>query len=103
MDAMLGVLLKDVWSTMTASQHIRCIQSLGHLSVQLWKLSFPSYGSLYLRNSSPLGAVPLDDTFSIGPLCASHLWGHGSLETPNVDTSNVSLGPCKYLRASNRG
>jgi hypothetical protein len=97
MDEMPGVLLKDIWNTMTASQHIQCIQSLGHLSVQVWQLSFPSYGSLYLNTSSPTNAVPLDATFSIGPFCASHHWDHGSLVRLDVNKATDIPGPCKYL------
>lgn len=93
MNAMPGVPLKDVWNIMTTSQHIRCIQAMSRLNVQLWRLDFPCYGSLYLSSKSPHDAVSLDDTYSIGPLCASHLWGHDSLEEPSLNNPSDPLGP----------
>lgn len=96
MDAMPGVLLKDIWNAMTASQHIRCIQSLGYLSRELCSLNFPHYGSLYLSTDRPQGAISLDDKFCIGPLCARQHWGYGIIPRPlNVKAPIGSLGPCK--------
>ncbi|KAK5115920.1 hypothetical protein LTR62_000376 [Meristemomyces frigidus] len=99
MDEVPGVLLKDVWNNMKASQHIQCIRSLGELSVQLWTLSFPSFGSLYFYTSSPSNAVRLDDTFSIGPLCAPHHWDCGTKDKFNVNTFTSSPGPWHSLEA----
>ncbi|WPG98766.1 Hypothetical protein R9X50_00156200 [Acrodontium crateriforme] len=99
MDAMPGVLLKDVWNTMTASQHIRCIQSLGYLTKELCSLDFPHYGSLYLNADRPKGAIILNDTYCIGPLCARQHWGYGIPKPSNVETPVRDRGPWKDVDA----
>ena len=46
MNEIPGALLKDVWNTMTASQHITCIQSIALLIKELCAVDVPHYGSL---------------------------------------------------------
>ncbi|CAK1366672.1 hypothetical protein CB0940_10065 [Cercospora beticola] len=81
-EAAHGVLLKDVWNSMSAEQRLACIQSIGLHCRELSLLQFPMLGALYLTSSAPVNAVKFDDDFSIGPLTASYHWGHG-LESAN--------------------
>jgi len=57
MSEMPGVLLKDVWNGMTASQHIKCIQSIARLIKQLCAIRLPCYGSIYHASGAIEDAV----------------------------------------------
>ncbi|PPJ59924.1 hypothetical protein CBER1_11384 [Cercospora berteroae] len=81
-EAAHGVLLKDVWNSMSAEQRLACIQSIGLHCRELSLLQFPMLGALYLTSTAPPNAVKIDDYFSIGPLTASYHWG-GGLESAN--------------------
>jgi len=94
MDAMPGVVLKDVWNGMKVSQHLECIKTLGYMSKELASLKFPHYGSLYLNTDRPQGAISLYDKFCIGPLCVRQHWGYP--EPLSVEAHIGSQGPCQY-------
>lgn len=73
MESIPGVPLKDVWNTMSASQHIRCIESIGKLTKQLCQYKFTEYGSLFMVDFTPKGSKPLQTEHSVvlGP---THTW-----------------------------
>lgn len=73
MESIPGVPLKDVWNTMSASQHIRCIESIGKLTKQLCQYKFIEYGSLFMKDYAPQGSQSLQTQHSIvlGP---THTW-----------------------------
>ena len=52
-----GVSLRDKWNTMSGSQQIACIGSLGRLMRELSSLNFPAYGSLYFHKDQPENSV----------------------------------------------
>ncbi|RMZ80747.1 hypothetical protein DV738_g2621, partial [Chaetothyriales sp. CBS 135597] len=91
MESVPGVLLKDVWNTMSASQHIRCIQSIGKLTKQLCLHKFTEYGSLFMKNYAPQGSQSLQTEHSVvlGP---THTW------LPDGVLPLESDGPTQSLR-----
>ncbi|KAF2150526.1 hypothetical protein K461DRAFT_269966 [Myriangium duriaei CBS 260.36] len=94
MEEMPGVLLGHVWNNMTPSQHLDCIKSIGYLTGQLCDIDFPYYGSLYLNTRNSPNALPLDETFAIGPLTAQQHW-----ENSNPEMAPTGRGPWHDLQS----
>jgi hypothetical protein len=95
-EAVPGVLLKDVWSQMTGLQHIQCIQSIGKVAKELCSLIFTELGSLYFNDPDrPVGAIPLDETYCIGPNCARQHWGYDEDKAVRSNILEGRQGPCK--------
>ncbi|THX69793.1 hypothetical protein D6D08_05922 [Aureobasidium pullulans] len=81
MEAAPGVPLNDLWGQMTNLQHIECIESIGRITKELCSLKFANFGSLYFNGlDRPVGAVPLDEKYCIGPNCARQHWGYGQVK-----------------------
>lgn len=91
-----GVLLKDVWNTMTASQHIKCIESIAYLVKKLSAVDVPCYGSLYNSTDGPDGLLDFETHYGIGPLCKTHLHENEVAQTDGLGGKNESLGPCAF-------
>jgi hypothetical protein len=97
MNEIQGVLLKDVWNTMTASQHIKCIESIAHLVKDLCAVDIPYHGSLYNLADEQDHLLAFETGFAVGPLCKAHhhaneLIGIGH----SVDSTQGCFGPCAF-------
>jgi hypothetical protein len=91
-----GVLLKDVWNTMTASQHITCIRSITFLVKELCAVEISYYGSLYSRTNGQDDLLAFDTHYGIGPLCKAHHRADKLAQTENLRTPDKSFGPCAF-------
>jgi hypothetical protein len=102
MNEIQGVLLKDVWNTMTASQHIKCIESIAHLVKELCAVNIPYFGSLYSSTDEQDGLLALGRHYGIGPLCKAHYHVNEVVQTgDSSDSTQGRFGPCAlhpYLR-----
>lgn len=96
MDEIPGVLLKDVWNTMPASQHIKCIQSIARMIRELCSVNIPYYGSIYHSTEELEGVLHFHDRYDIGPLCGPRQCANELAQAGNVKEPTKSLGPCKY-------
>ena len=96
MNEVPGVLLKDVWNTMTASQHITCIQSIALLIEELCAVDVPHYGSLYSPADGQTGLLALDTHYAIGPLCKAHHHANQLGQTDDLRNPNENFGPCAF-------
>ena len=90
-----GVLLKDVWNTMTASQHIKCIQSIARHVQELCKIQIPYYGSIYHHIMGYEDGLHINHRFVIGPFCGTRECSKESTHINTSDERTSSFGPCK--------
>lgn len=96
MEAAPGVPLNDLWGQMTNLQHIECIESIGRIAKELCSLEFANFGSLYFNGPDrPVGAVPLDEQYCIGPNCARQHWGYGQVKHTQSTVLEGRQGPCE--------
>jgi len=105
MDAVPGVALNAVWGQMSGVQHLQCIQSISKVAQALCRLDFPAFGSLYFNTADrPTRALPLDDKYCLGPVCAPQHWGLGVGKSGIRKEGGEFLGPCtsdrRCLKAS---
>ena len=96
MNEIPGVLLTDVWKTMTASQHITCIQSIALLIKELCAIDVPYCGSLYSLTDGRDDLLAFDTHYGIGPLCKAHHHADQLAQTSDIRTPNKNLGPCAF-------
>ncbi|KAI6901118.1 hypothetical protein KC334_g8287, partial [Hortaea werneckii] len=94
MEHVSGVALKDIWGQMTELQHILIIESVGKLVKELCALDFGALGSLYLNTADkPLGTLPVDEEYCVGPHCGRHLWGYHDDHTTKAAVPTGLQGP----------
>lgn len=79
-----GVLLKDVWNGMTASQHIKCMQSITRLIKQLCAIRLSCYGTIYHTSEAIGDAVHIHDHYVIGLVAKKHQAVKASFQTASV-------------------
>jgi hypothetical protein len=91
-----GVLLKDVWNTMTASQHITCIRSIAFLVKELCAIDIPHYGSLYSLTDGQGDLLAFDTRYGVGPFCKAHHHTNKLAQIEDPKTLDKSLGPCAF-------
>lgn len=85
MEKVRGVALSDTWEAMNTLEHYKIIDQVVQMDKELSNISFPAYGSLYLRDSLPATCrqYPLppeldpEGPFCIGPSCKQNWW-HGN-------------------------
>jgi hypothetical protein len=103
MNEIPGVLLKDVWNTMTASQHITCIQSIAHLVKELCAVDIPYYGSLYSPTGENDDLLAFETDYGIGPLCKPHHSAGELVQSDDTKDPTKNFGPCTlYLSLENQ-
>lgn len=97
MEHVPGVQLLQKWHTMNGVEHLDLIQAVGKIMKQLGALSFPAYGSLYLRNASlaPAEKIDLPGDYSIGPYCSTTYWDCSADESKYYLHRPANRGPCK--------
>ena len=96
MNEIPGVLLKDVWNTMTASQHITCIQSIALLIKEFCAVEIPHYGSLYNLADGQADLLALKNHYAIGPLGKAHHHANKLVQTDDLRNPNENFGPCAF-------
>ena len=89
-------LVKDVWNCMTASQHIKCIQSIGHIVQQLCAIHLPCYGSIYHATDAIKGAVCINECYVIGPLAPKHQDMRRLFQNTSVGRYETRSGPYEF-------
>jgi len=99
MNEIPGVLLKDVWNTMTASQHITCIQSIAHLVKELCAVDIPYYGSLYSPTGENDDLLAFETDYGIGPLWKPHHSAGELVQTDDTKDPTKNFGPWTNLGA----
>jgi hypothetical protein len=101
MEKIGGVALSEAWETMNTLEGYKIIDQVVQIEKELANMTFPVYGSLFLRDSLPatFRQYPLppkldpEGLFCIGPSC-KRTWWHGN----SVDISqpvSKDEGPCE--------
>ena len=96
MNEVPGVLLKDVWRTMTASQHITSIQSTALLVKEICVVDVPHYGSLYNLADGQADLLALKNHYAIGSLGKAHHHANKLVQTDDLRNPNENFGPCAF-------
>ncbi|KAJ5542923.1 hypothetical protein N7535_005345 [Penicillium sp. DV-2018c] len=85
MEKIRGVALSETWEAMNTLERYKIIDQVVQIEKELGNISFPAYGSLFLRDSLPATyrQYPLppeldpEGLFCIGPSC-KRTWWHGN-------------------------
>jgi hypothetical protein len=96
MNEIPGVLLKDVWNTMTASQHITCIRSIAFLVKELCAVEVSYHGSLYSSTDGQDDLLVFDAHYGIGPLCKAHHRADQLFQADGQKRLKNNIGPCAF-------
>jgi hypothetical protein len=96
MEKMRGRDLHEIWYSMSIEERMNMVQQIVHLENQLFEISLPAYGSIYLKESHPHGIPtvnllndPEGDKFCIGP-STELLWWYA-----NRGELGANGGPCE--------
>jgi hypothetical protein len=89
--------LLQVWNGLNVVEQLKVIKAIAVPCRDLCKANFPAYGSLYLSDEMPSGAIEVDSTFCIGPLTAAHQWGYAFDQKPDAEALQKYQGPCKNI------
>jgi len=98
MDHADGVELHKLWFELDSTVQIDCIVSIVKKLADMARLTFPAYGSLYLRSSPAMdleSQVPMNEEFCIGPSCNKTYWDCTAGEKRHYDCVAPNRGPCK--------
>ncbi|EEP78409.1 predicted protein [Uncinocarpus reesii 1704] len=73
-----GVSLQQAWPGMSSLQKMHCIRDINKNIMQLSKLDFPAYGSLYFSDATFFGSESKfklqDEKYCVGPHCKTTYW-----------------------------
>lgn len=102
MEKIRGVALSEKWEAMNTLEHYKIIDQVVQVEKELGNISFPAYGSLFLRVSLPATCrqYPLppeldpEGLFCIGPSC-KRTWWHGNF-IDIFQSVSKDMGPCGY-------
>lgn len=95
MSEMPGVLLKDVWNGMTASQHIKCMQSITRLIKKLCAIRLSCYGTIYHASEAIGDVVHIHDRYVNGLVAKKHQAVKSSFQIASVGRCGTWFGPCE--------
>jgi hypothetical protein len=98
MDHADGVELRKLWFQLDCTVQIKCIVSIADKIVDMARLEFPAYGSLYMRNSSAVDSadhILIDQDFCIGPSCDKTYWDCTVGKGRYHGDVSPDRGPCK--------
>jgi hypothetical protein len=98
MDYAEGTALRQLWFQLGCAVQIKCIVSIADKIVDMARLNFPAYGSLYMRNSSVMSSadhILIDGDFCIGPSCDKSYWDCTVGEGRYYEDVAPDRGPCK--------
>ncbi|KAL4780668.1 phosphotransferase family protein [Aspergillus varians] len=101
MEKISGVPLAERWDKMNTLQQYKVIDGLIEMEEELARLTFPAYGSLFLKDSLPTGyqsyalASEVDPagSFCVGPSCDRSLWDESNSDEPTT----ADIGPWQSL------
>ncbi|KAE8357814.1 kinase-like domain-containing protein [Aspergillus caelatus] len=99
MEKIKGIALSEIWEAMNTLERYKIIDQIVQIEKELAHISFPAYGSLFLRESLPATyrQYPLppnldpEGLFCIGPSC-KRTWWHGNFIDINQPISE-DMGP----------
>lgn len=91
-----GVLSSEKWSSMNCLQRLLCVKNLSFLIVEMAKITFPAYGSLYFDNAHTVSKSKIESGkgFCIGPYCNRPYWDRDVIEPRFYDKRLPHRGPC---------
>lgn len=98
MDHADGIELRKVWFELDSTVQIDCIVKITEKLTDMTRLTFPAYGSLYLRGSLAVdleSQVSIDQEFCIGPHCGKTYWDCTPGEKRYYDREAPNRGPCE--------
>ncbi|KAJ5573480.1 uncharacterized protein N7459_007907, partial [Penicillium hispanicum] len=103
MEKVKGVALSETWEGLNTLERYKIIDQVVQMEKELGNISFPAYGSLFLRDSLPATyrQYPLppeldpEGLFCIGPSC-KRAWWHGNFVGISQSLSK-DLGPWAYF------
>jgi hypothetical protein len=93
-----GVQLHDVWRMMDTHQHMLVTKALSKLVIEMAKIIFPAYGSLYFDNAA-IGLqrkIDFTDGFIVGPHCGRDYWDGIARDTRYFHERSPNQGPCEF-------
>lgn len=96
-----GIPLSLKWPTMNRNEKIRLVEYFYELIKQVFKLKFPSHGSLYFAHLPLPGnraTLPFTGGFRIGPHCGDRFWGLSDPEPRYYSRVDPDRGPCRLPR-----
>lgn len=101
MENIKGVALSETWEALNSLERYKIIDQIVQLEKELANMSFPAYGSLFLRESlaATFRQYPLpplldpEGLFCIGPSC-KRTWWHGNF-VDIAQTLSKDVGPCQ--------
>jgi hypothetical protein len=102
MEKIRGVALSETWEAMNNLERYKIVDQVVQIEKELGNISFPAYGSLFLRDSLPATCrqyllppeLDPEGLFCIGPSC-KRTWWHGSFVDISQSASK-DMGPCGY-------
>ncbi|KAF2500409.1 hypothetical protein BU16DRAFT_556879 [Lophium mytilinum] len=100
-----GVPLIKKWPFMSPHQHASCVKNLAQMIVDMARLQFPSFGSLYFSDA-PIDhqhRIKLRDGFCIGPHCGRSYWDCNVGEERFYEERPANRGPWADLDAFSTG
>ncbi len=92
-----GVPLDEQWPSMNTHQHMLCVKAVSMAVVEMAKLSFPAYGSLYFADApiDTMHKIPFADGLVIAPHCGPQYWDCTPTEPRFFEERPPNRGPCE--------
>ncbi|KAH3906932.1 hypothetical protein HBI56_064900 [Parastagonospora nodorum] len=90
-----GVQLHEKWPSMSPHQHMLCVKNVSLMMVEMAKLAFPVYGSLYFADAPIAQSLKSEfiEGFCIGPHCGPQYWNSNAGETRFYQRKPPNRGP----------
>ncbi|KAF2813728.1 uncharacterized protein BDZ99DRAFT_567476 [Mytilinidion resinicola] len=101
MEHVPGVQLAQKWPYMTPLQHLTCVEHLAEMVIEMVRLPFPAFGSLYFANA-PIdyaSRIEFAEGFCIGPHCGRTYWDRNASEARFYKERPPNQGPWADLEA----
>jgi hypothetical protein len=100
MEHVPGVQLHGKWSSMNPHQHMLCVKNVSFLVVEMSKLKFPAYGSLYFADAliDDKSKIDISEGFCIGPHYGTQYSDCNVEEQRLYDKKPPNRGPCTSIR-----
>ncbi|PYI22810.1 hypothetical protein BO99DRAFT_440251 [Aspergillus violaceofuscus CBS 115571] len=103
MERIRGIALSETWEAMDTLERYKIIDQVVQVEKELANISFPAYGSLFLRDSLPATCrqYPLppeldpEELFCIGPSC-KRTWWHGNC-VDKFQSVSKDIGPWMHF------
>lgn len=96
-----GVPLDQTWPDMSVPQRVKCVGSICQQIMEMSKIDFPAYGSLYFSDAPFLQGQSVhrvDEKYCIGPSCGVIYWDCDVGHAKYYHYAKPNRGPCKDLK-----